>query len=153
MVQDLIIAIPGWVSCPQETMTIVTSQEIARFRSQLSHNPEAMQALDAIEDCEGDLEDAAIALAIRAGQQPQSDNARWLDDLAKKCRAVICKPEFRQDLLNGSYSQVIEYLAETPLLPAILATPVLMSAISQGVSNFCEPIDAHFEQVYGDRSP
>jgi hypothetical protein len=64
-------------------MTIVTSQEIAQFRSELANNPEAMKALDAIEDCEGNLEDAAIALAIRAGQQPQRDNAEWLDALAR----------------------------------------------------------------------
>lgn len=123
-------------------MTIVTSQEIAQFRSQLAHFPQAMQALDAIEDCEGDLEDAAIALAIRVGQQPQTDNAEWLDALAKKCRAVICQSEFREDLLNGSYAEIINYLAETPLLPSILATPVLMYVLRQGVNSFCEPLDS-----------
>ncbi|HBL09884.1 MAG TPA: hypothetical protein DD379_00255 [Cyanobacteria bacterium UBA11162] len=125
-------------------MTIVTSQEIAQFRSQLANYTEAMVALDAIEDCEGDLEDAAIALAIRAGQQPQTDNADWLDALAKKCRAVICQPEFREDLLNGSYARVIEYLAGTPLLPPILAAPVLMYVVQHGVNSFCEPLDSQF---------
>ncbi|MBE9127901.1 MULTISPECIES: hypothetical protein [unclassified Coleofasciculus] len=125
-------------------MTVVTSQEIAQFRSQLSSFPDAMDALDAIEDCEGDLEDAAIALAIRAGQQPQTDNAQWLDALAKKCRAVICQPEFRADLQKGSYGGAIEYLAGTPLLPSILATPVVMYVVRQGVSSFCEPLDAQF---------
>ncbi|HEY9905706.1 MAG TPA: hypothetical protein V6D43_25285 [Candidatus Sericytochromatia bacterium] len=123
-------------------MTIVTSQEIAQFRSELANNPEAMKALDAIEDCEGNLEDAAIALAIRAGQQPQRDNAEWLDALARKCRAVICQKEFREDLLNGSFAPVIGYLAATPLLPAILATPVLMYVVSKGVDDFCEPLDS-----------
>lgn len=126
-------------------MTIVSSQEIAQFRSQLSTNPQAMIALDAIEDCEGDLEDAAIALAIRAGQQPQRENSEWLDALARKCRAAICQREFRQDLENGFYSSLVRYLEETPLLPPILATPVVMYAIHQGVSNFCEPLDARFE--------
>ena len=122
-------------------MTILTSQEIAQFRSELANNLEAMKALDAIEDCEGDLEDAAIALAIRAGQQPQRDNAEWLDALARKCRSVICQKEFRGDLLNGSYASMIRYLAETPLLPSILATPVLMYVVRQGVNNFCEPLE------------
>jgi hypothetical protein len=125
-------------------MTIVTSQEIAQFRSELANNAEAMRALDAIEDCEGDLEDAAIALAIRVGQQPQRDNAEWLDALARKCRAVICQKEFRQDLLNGSFAPMVRYLAETPLLPSILATPVLMYVMSQGVDSFCEPLDSQF---------
>lgn len=122
-------------------MTIVTSQEIAQFRSQLANYPEAMIALDAIEDCEGDLEDAAIALAIRAGQQPQRDNAEWLDALARKCRAVICQKEFREDLLNGKVAPVMRYLAETPLLPGVLATPVLMYIMKQDVNQFCEPLD------------
>lgn len=125
-------------------MTIVTSQEIALFRSELANNPEAMKALDAIEDCEGDLEDAAIALAIRAGQQPQRDNAEWLDALARKCRAAICQKEFREELLNGSFAPMIRYLMETPLLPSILATPVLMYVVRQGINDFCEPLDAQF---------
>lgn len=125
-------------------MTTVTTQEIAQFRNELSHNPAAMKALDAIEDCEGDLEDAAIALAIRAGQQPERDNAEWLDALARKCRSVICQKEFRQDLLNGSYGPMVRYLEETPLLPSILATPVLMYVVRQGVNNFCEPLDSQF---------
>ena len=124
-------------------MTIVTSQEIAQFRSELANYPEALQALDIIEDCEGDLEDAAITLAIRVGQQPQRDNAEWLDALARKCRAVICQKEFREDLLNGSLASVIEYLAATPLLPAILATPVMIYVVRKGVNSFCEPIDTH----------
>lgn len=125
-------------------MTIFTSQEIAQLRSQLANYTEAMVALDAIEDCEGDVEDAAIALAIRAGQLPQTDNAQWLDALAKKCRAAICQPQFREELLNGSYTRVIEYLAETTLIPPILATPVLMYVVRQGVNSFCEPLDAQF---------
>ncbi|MGQ4649109.1 hypothetical protein [Lyngbya aestuarii] len=127
-------------------MTIISSQQIAKFRSDLSDYPEAMQALDVIEDCEGDLEDAAIAMAIRAGQQPQLNNAEWLDSLARKCRAVICQPEFREDLLNDSYASVIKYLAQTPLLPEILATPVLMYVVNEGVNNFCEPLEGKFDQ-------
>lgn len=125
-------------------MTTVTAQEIAQFRTELGNNPDAMKALNVIEDCEGDLEDAAMALAIRAGQQPQRDNAEWLDALARKCRAVICQKEFRQDLLNGSYAPMVRYLAETPLLPPILATPVLMYVVRQGVNDFCAPLDAQF---------
>ena len=125
-------------------MTTITTQKIAQFRSEVATYPDAMKALDVIEDCEGDLEDAAIALAIRAGQQPQRDNAEWLDGLAKKCRAVLCQKEVRQDLLDGKFAPMFRYLAETPLLPPILATPVLMYVVSKGVNNFCEPLDSQF---------
>ncbi|WP_066377402.1 MULTISPECIES: hypothetical protein [unclassified Anabaena] len=122
-------------------MTTVTSQEIALFRSQLVDDEVAMQALDLIEDCEGDLEDAAMTLAIKAGQEPQQANSEWLGDLAKKWRAVICEQEFREDLQNGSIKQMMAHLKTIPEFPKILATPVLMYVLKQGVGKFCEPID------------
>ena len=122
-------------------MTTVTLREIAQFRSQLAEDPTAMEALDLIEDCEGDLEDAAMSLAIKAGQEPQRANSEWLDALAKKWRATICQSEFREDLLNGSVTKMMEHLQTVPSFPKILATPVLMYVLKQGVGNFCEPLD------------
>ncbi|MBN3939422.1 MULTISPECIES: hypothetical protein [unclassified Nostoc] len=122
-------------------MTKVTSQEIAQFRSQLADDPSDMEALDLIEDCDGDLEDAAMTLAIRAGQQPERANSEWLDALARKWRVVICEQEYREDLLNTSLVKMMEHLKTTPTFPKILATPVLLYVLKQGVNNFCEPLD------------
>ncbi|MGI2904153.1 hypothetical protein [Tolypothrix sp. VBCCA 56010] len=122
-------------------MTTVTSQEIAQFRSQLADNPEAMEALDLIEDCEGDLEDAAMTLAIKAGQEPERANSEWLDALARKWRAVICQEEFRDNLLDGSVKEMMKHLKTMPTFPQILATPVLIYVLKQGANNFCEPLD------------
>ena len=102
----------------------------------------AMEALDLIEDCEGDLEDAAMTLAIRAGQQPERANSEWLDALARKWRAVICEQEYREDLLNSSILEMMEHLKTMPTFPKILATPVLIYILKQGVNNFCEPLDS-----------
>ncbi|NWF58793.1 MAG: hypothetical protein HXY43_05645 [Fischerella sp.] len=126
-------------------MTKVTAQEIARFRSQLAEDSAVMEALDLIEDCEGDLEDAAMTLAIRAGQEPERANSEWLDALARKWRAVICEQGFRDDLLNGSVKGMMEQLKTMPSFPQILATPVLMYVLKQGVSSFCEPLDEVLE--------
>lgn len=123
-------------------MTTVTSKEIAQFRSQLADDAQAMEALDLIEDCEGDLEDAAMTLAIRAGQQPQLANSEWLDALARKWRAVICEQEYRQDLENGSIQEMMAHLKKMPTFPKILATPVLIYILKQGVKNFCQPLDS-----------
>ncbi|MBE9049685.1 hypothetical protein IQ243_04550 [Nostocales cyanobacterium LEGE 11386] len=123
-------------------MTTVTSQEIALFRSQLADDPRAMEALDLIEDCDGDLEDAAMTLAIRAGQEPGMTNSEWLDALARKWRAVICEQEYREDLLNNSFVRMMEHLKTMPTFPKILATPVLIYILKQGVNNFCEPLDS-----------
>ncbi|MBE9200578.1 MULTISPECIES: hypothetical protein [unclassified Nodularia (in: cyanobacteria)] len=123
-------------------MTTVTSQEIALFRSQLADDSEAMEALDLIEDCDGDLEDAAMTLAIRAGQEPGMTNSEWLDAMARKWRAVICEQEYREDLLSNSLGGIMERLKTMPTFPQILATPVLIYILKQGVKDFCEPMDA-----------
>ncbi|WP_341530559.1 hypothetical protein WKK05_15555 [Nostoc sp. UHCC 0302] len=123
-------------------MTTVTSKEIAQFRSQLAEDSVALEVLDLIEDCDGDLEDAAMTLAIRAGQQPERANSEWLDALARKWRAVICEQQYREDLLNGSLHGMMEHLKTMPTFPKILATPVLIYVLKQGVNNFCEPLDS-----------
>ncbi|RCJ27829.1 hypothetical protein A6770_25125 [Nostoc minutum NIES-26] len=123
-------------------MTQVTSQEIALFRSQLADDPIAMEALDLIEDCEGDLEDAAMTLAIRSGQEPERANSEWLDALARKWRAVICEQEYRKDLVNSSLQGMMEHLKTMPTFPKMLATPVLIYVLKQGANNFCEPLDS-----------
>ncbi|MDB9373654.1 hypothetical protein [Nodularia sphaerocarpa] len=123
-------------------MTKVTSQEIALFRSQLVDDSRAMEALDLIEDCDGDLEDAAMTLAIRAGQEPGMTNSEWLDAMARKWRAVICEQEYRDDLLSNSLVRMMERLQKMPTFPSVLATPVLIYILKQGVNNFCEPMDS-----------
>ena len=119
---------------------IITSQEIAQFRSQLAGYPEALKALDIIEDCEGDVEDAAISMAIHVGQEPNtSDN--WLSSLAKRCRVIICEKDAREELINGQLKVAVEGLIEAKLCPEILATPVAIYVVKTGVKDFCEPLD------------
>lgn len=122
-------------------MTQVTTEEIAQFRAELADYPDALAALKEIEECEGDLEDAAMVLAIRVGQQPDIANSEWLGILAKKCRAVICQEEYKNALLNGTFAPVMGHLAATRLCPALLVTPVLIYVVQQGVNSFCEPLE------------
>ncbi|KAB8332431.1 hypothetical protein SD80_017660 [Scytonema tolypothrichoides VB-61278] len=122
-------------------MTKVTAKEIALFRSQVADDFTAMEALDIIEECDGDLEDAAITLAIRAGQEPEIANSEWLDALARKWRVAICQEEFRDDLVNGSVKGMMEHLKTMPTFPNMLATPVLIYVLKKSVNNFCEPLD------------
>ena len=119
-------------------MINLTTQEVADYRSQLAIYEEALMALDEIEDCEGNIEDAAIALAIQAGQQP--DRLDWLDGLAKRLRVGICQPQFTKDLLNNQLASTVEYLLNSELCPRILVTPVVIYAVKQGISDFCEPL-------------
>jgi hypothetical protein len=121
-------------------MVVITSQEIALFRSELAAYPEALKALDEIEDCEGDIEDAAISLAIQAGQEPNiSEN--WLDGIAKRCRVAICKSELKEDLTNGRLNTAFASLVTAKICPEILITPVIIYVYKTGVNDFCEPLD------------
>jgi hypothetical protein len=121
-------------------MLVITSQEIALFRSELAAYPEALKALDEIEDCEGNIEDAAISLAIQAGQEPNiSEN--WLDGLAKRCRVAICKSELKADLTNGRLNATFGDLVAAKVCPESLITPVIIYVYKTGVNDFCEPLD------------
>lgn len=120
-------------------MTTVTAEEIAQFRTELAAYPKVLKGLDAIEDCEGDLEDAALGLAIEIGQQP--DRSDWLDGFAKRCRPAICQQELKENLLNGKLAAVVESLTESRICPPILVAPVLMYVMKQGVNAFCEPLN------------
>ena len=124
----------------ENNMVQITSQEIAQFRSQLAEYPEALKALDEIEDCEGDIEDAAISLAIQVGQEPNvSDN--WLDGLAKRCRVAICRSEIKEELTNGQLNAAFRDLSAAKLCPDVLVPSVIIYVLKTGVKDFCEPLD------------
>jgi hypothetical protein len=120
---------------------MVDLQIITELQSQFVNIPEALISLETIADCEGDLEDAAMALAIRAGQQPDINNSEWLQGLAKKCRVAICMSEFRNDMVNGNFTTLFDHFVEVKVCPRVLILPVLLYVHEQGVNKFCEPLD------------
>lgn len=111
-------------------------QEIAGIRSKLASIESALIALDVIEDCEGDLEDASITLAIQSGQQP--DRTDWLEGIAKRCRVAIC--EQRTALDTGDLATVVKTIIQQKICPEILVTPAVLYALKQGLDQFCEPL-------------
>ena len=121
-------------------MIVLTTKEVARYRSQISEYEAALEALDAIEDCEGNLEDAAITLALKLGMEP-SNSEIWLRDEAKRCRAIICQQEFREDLLNKNITRVVGYLLEQEICPPVLAAPAVIYAVETKIQKFCKPLD------------
>jgi hypothetical protein len=121
-------------------MITVTFEEIAQYRSELSASPEALRALDMIEDCEGDLEDAAIALALQARQEPDTSE-RWLEGLAKRWRAVLCQADIRESLAARSLQDLLRSLSQETDLPPVLATPVIIYVLKTGVEDFCKPLE------------
>jgi hypothetical protein len=112
-------------------------QIIEELQVQFADIPHAMVSLETINDCEGDLEDAAMALAIRAGQQPDINNSEWLKGLAKKCRVAICQTEFRNDMVNGNFLPLFQHFVLMKICPQVLILPVLLYVHESGVNLFC----------------
>jgi hypothetical protein len=120
---------------------MIDLQIIEELQVQFADIPAAMASLETIADCEGDLEDAAMTLAIRVGQQPDINNSEWLDGLAKTCRVTICKSEFRNDMVNGNFVTLFEHFVLLKICPKLLILPVLLYAHESGVNLFCRPLD------------
>jgi hypothetical protein len=117
----------------------VTLEEIEQYRLDLADDPIALRALEMIEDCEGDLEDAAIALALQVGQEPdQSD--RWLDSVAKRWRVSLCGGAIRENLGVGNVAAVVRSLSTDTMIPSALATPIALYVLKTGIDSFCEPL-------------
>lgn len=131
---------PGIKAYYSNSMITITAEELAQYRAELAEVPQAARALDMIEDCEGDLEDAAIALALRAGQEPD-ESERWLESVAKRWRAFLCQADNKAKLQAGSLAEAVQLLASETSIPNTLATPVVLYVLKAGVTEFCKPLE------------
>ncbi|MEG4321610.1 MULTISPECIES: hypothetical protein [unclassified Microcoleus] len=118
----------------RQTSTTLTPEAIDRAREQLKHDPEALAALDTIQECGGNLADAARLIAIAAGTEVESD---LLEKLSSRCRSVICQEDLKAEL-PLMISAIAEFLRSTGGLPSRLATPIALFAIEQGIEDFCD---------------
>jgi hypothetical protein len=112
--------------------------DLEQWRREMADYPGVLQALDVVEACEGDLEDAAIALAIQARLEPDYGD-RWLASFAKRFRPLVCQPAFRSSLNPGDVLGLVRYLvaAETTC-PELLALPVALAILQGGLEEFCQ---------------
>lgn len=127
-------------------MRLIDLDQLEHWRSQLADYPAVLRSLNEIENCDGDVEDAAISLAIQAGLEPDHSQD-WLLSLAKRFRSPICRCVANA----GSVPDLIElirHLATTNACPALLALPVALAAQAEGLERFCEAV-----QLEADLSP
>lgn len=131
---------------------IVTSSEINLIRAALPDSPDALMGLQVIEECGGNLEDAAEVLIVEAGLEQELTRLgtgvkpEFLKKLAQNCRNVICQEEFQSEIvdeysreaLNLLLTAISAQLAVLGNFPAALAVPVAMYALKRGLKNFCK---------------
>jgi hypothetical protein len=120
-------------------MITVTPEEITEFRSQFADNPEALAALDAIAECQGNLEAAAQLIAVETTDEEVSlrGDSNYLEKLAQKLSKIICEEEF-DELMTGVLTAAIATLAASGNIPIALATPVVIYVTKIGTKKFCE---------------
>ncbi|MEA5462685.1 hypothetical protein [Leptothoe sp. PORK10 BA2] len=114
--------------------------EITQLIERLADYPEALRSLHEIEDCDGDLNDAALSLALRAGLEP-SQNDGWLEGFAKRYRHIACLPQFRADLGEQRIIELVQYLTENSQCPNLLVIPVALYVSKTGIHTFCQSFD------------
>lgn len=126
-----------------------------QWRNALADYPDVLKAIDTVEDCEGDLADAAITLALQARLEPDG-SADWLMRFAKRFRPVICRADCRQQLAayppdispdqtpdqtSDAKLQVVSlvrYLVAESDCPSLLVFPVALWVLRQGQEIFCQ---------------
>ncbi|QIR36629.1 hypothetical protein HCG51_07595 [Tolypothrix sp. PCC 7910] len=122
-------------------MLTLTPEEISQFRSQLADSPEALAALDAIEECEGNLEAATQLIAVETTEAEVSlrGDSNFLEKLAEKLSNIICQEEF-DELMTGVLTTAIATLAASGNIPIALATPVVIYVARIGKKQFCKTV-------------
>lgn len=116
-------------------MLTITPEEISQFRSQLADVPQALVALDTIEECEGYLDDAVPLLVMR---ETAREADRGLNDWLEKCRQFICQEEVRDALESGLIAPIIEPLAVSAGIPLGTATALSICVFKLGAKKFCK---------------
>jgi len=128
----------GLVNSKESKMTVVTQAEIEKFRIQLADNPKALADLQAIERCEGDLQQAARVLARRAGVEEVKSGSNW-QVILQKAREIACDGKFKDGLLPGLIGALIGAFTASgsPILAAV-ATPVAIYITQVSLGAFCD---------------
>ncbi|MEB3274727.1 MAG: hypothetical protein ACO4AI_08560 [Prochlorothrix sp.] len=115
----------------------INPADFDQWRRALADYPDVLRSLETIEDCEGDLEDAAITLAIQANLEPDYRD-RWLVSYAKRFRPLICQGDFRERLTQGDVISLVRHLVGTDSgCPELLAMPVALQIMDEGITVFC----------------
>lgn len=138
-----------WSSCKNYRIMKISQAEIALYRSQFADNQAALDALDIIDEWDGDLADAAESIATRNGIEGVEDNAdlRWFVIMLVKIRdyTKICEPEngeFRENYLPTLIPPIADLMSSSfgfpPGIAGLLATPFAVYIKEEGMEKFCQ---------------
>jgi len=128
-------------------MLTVETKQLERWRVELADYPGVVRSLTEIEDCDGDVEDAAINLALHAGLTPENSE-QWLLSYTKRYRVVICQWSAQSEPSSEplDVADIVRHLHSSSSCPKLLVLPVAIAAWQQGLDAFCEPLKLKIEE-------
>ncbi|MEG4322662.1 MULTISPECIES: hypothetical protein [unclassified Microcoleus] len=124
-------------------MITITQSEIEQYRSQLQEYPDALKALDVLQECEGDLEYAAETLAIESGEldndlgDKDPNEPSWLEKSAARLRPHVCTQAFK-DVLSQGFAVALGSLITAGVYPGVPLTLVLIYISTKNLDKFCQ---------------
>ncbi|MCV6639337.1 hypothetical protein [Candidatus Albibeggiatoa sp. nov. NOAA] len=120
-------------------MVTITSSELDQFRTAFQDNDDAQDALDILENCNGNLQDAAsIIIGIEKNEYHLGDQD-WVDfeNIIKDLRKVVCNQAFEAAFVS-SLTGALEYLVGKELgFSKVFLTFFVVYLSHQGFEYFC----------------
>jgi hypothetical protein len=106
----------------------LTPEDIAQYREQFSQNnqQEALNALDVIEEKNGNLIIAASELAIEENIV-----------VSKSISNIVCDEEFIDKVMEGLLSSAVASLCATGQIPEAVAAPIVIYLARKGIQKWC----------------
>jgi len=122
-------------------MITITPEELSKFRGALQDNDEALEALDVVEECNGNLEEAMEIVMINAGMEPVRGDDDWIDfeNIGKELRKVICTQAFEYAFVNGSFAIILGHLINENMYPTAMLVLFIFYWFRLGFDHFCNP--------------
>jgi hypothetical protein len=119
--------------------TQLTPEEIQQYREQLANNAKALEDIALIEQCNGDLEYAAIRLARRSNiDTVRADEEDFWQKVTTQARQLVCHERVRCDLAPNILGGLVGLFVTSgnPVL-VVIATPLAIYIVKETLDGFC----------------
>jgi hypothetical protein len=119
--------------------TQLTPEEIQQYREKLKDNAQASEDIDLIEQCDGDLEYAAIRLARRANIDTiRADEETFWQKAVMEARLLVCQDGLRDNLAPNILGGLIGlFLTSSSPVLGVVATPIAIYIVEESLEDFC----------------
>ncbi|AFY38472.1 hypothetical protein Lepto7376_2177 [[Leptolyngbya] sp. PCC 7376] len=117
--------------------TILSAEELSKFRKSFDGVPESLSTLDVIELCDGNIEQAISALAPQFGINITRDSEKPIDKYIQGFSHIICDEDFMDEVMSGLLTAAVGALAAAGQISTAIATPIVLYVAKKSVKKWC----------------